>query len=490
MRLRHLLALGLTALAALGCEDRTRTQRVPEQYLLVPGLPGAAAGTPEVLVDPTRANDAFKVNVPRQCDRYQQLSVREVDILFVVDSSGSMAPKQQRLQDSFLQFIEQLVTAEPPINFHIGVVSTDTDDTAARGNLREWKSSGADRSYIACAPKPDGTGSTCNTADPQASQTVQKDSARLAFETMSEVGISGSAQERGLLAAYYALTNPANIAADEVNGFIRPNAALYVVVVSDEDDASCNPLRQQEICTADPGCRCAPDNQLTSGTGFGSTDYFVRFFETYKGYGNGAQVAVAAIIATEGGASAGIPSQFNDPNQHVGCCIPRNGEPTCPTSGPNDGGYEVAYFGGRYATVAAETGGVAVSICQETFGEALSALGYAASGLRTDYRLTRGPRIGGSDGGATLIEAHVALPGAMSCRVDGNCDAAAPICRGGLCGNLETVSLDPGAAVSYQKCESTTFRNVVRFDPSAPPPALSTVQLCYDVDSEFETTCL
>lgn len=490
MRLRHSVALGLIALAAFGCEDRTRIQRVPEQYLLVPGTPGAAAGTPEVLIDDTRASDNFKINVPRQCDRFQQLSVREVDILFVVDSSGSMAPKQQRLQDSFLEFIEQLVAAEPPINFHIGVVSTDTDSETSRGKLREWKASGVDRSYIACTPNLDGSGSTCNTASPTDDQATQKASAQAAFQTMSDVGISGSAQERGLLATYYALTNPENLSSDGVEGFIRPNAALYIVVVSDEDDASCNPLRLQPICTADPGCRCAPDNQLTSGTGFGSTDYFVRFLETYKGYGNGGQVALAAIIATEGGLENGIPSQFSDPNQHVGCCIPRNGETTCPSGGTNDGGFEVAYFGERYARVASETGGVSVSICQETFGNALSALGYAASGLRTDYRLTRGPRIGGTDGGATLIEAHVALPGAMTCQVDGNCDPSTPVCRGGLCGNLQTVSLDPGAAVSYQKCESTTFRNVVRFDPAAPPPALSTVQICYDVDPEFETTCL
>lgn len=490
MRFHRSVIVSLIALAAFACEDRTRTQRVPEQYLLVPGTPSASEGPTKVLTDPTKASDNFKINVPRQCDRFQQLSVRQVDILFVVDSSGSMAPKQQRLQDSFLSFIEELVAAEPPIDFHIGVVSTDTDNEATRGVLRTWKSSGADRSYIACTPKTDGTGSICNTASPTDDQTTQKNTARNAFQTMSDVGISGSAQERGLLAAYYALQNPANLAADGTNGFIRPEASLYIVAVSDEDDASCNPLRQQEICTTDPGCRCAPDSQLESGTGFGSTSYFTRFFETYKGYGNEERVAFSAIIATEGGAGAGIPSQFSDPNQHVGCCIPRNGEPTCPTGGPNDGGYEVAYFGGRYAAVAANTGGVSVSICDENFAGALAALGYAASGLRTDYRLTRGPVTTAGDGGVGNIEAHVALTGSMSCQVDANCALPGETCRGGLCGTITQVALDPGASVSYQRCESTTFRNVVRFDPSSPPPALSTVQICYDVDPEFETTCL
>ncbi len=74
----------------------------------------------------------LSVNVPRQCDTYTQLSVRKVDILWVVDSSGSMEPKQQRLAANFQGFINQLVAANPPIDFHIAVTTTDTDDSARR----------------------------------------------------------------------------------------------------------------------------------------------------------------------------------------------------------------------------------------------------------------------------------------------------------------------------------------------------------------------
>ncbi len=101
-------------------------------------------------------------------------------------------------------------------------------------------------------------------------------------------------------------------------------------------------------CTADPGCRCAPIRSLTGAGNWGWTEYFTRFFETYKGYGNADAVAVAAIVALDDEPDAGVPSQFGDPSQHVGCCRRARWRRRCPTTGTNDGGFEIAYFGSRY----------------------------------------------------------------------------------------------------------------------------------------------
>jgi hypothetical protein len=195
-------ALAVTALAFGGCQDRTRTRRVLEPFTVVPGTPTVDTKTPEVQVDGTQETGDFGVNVPRQCDVYRQLPVRQVDILWVVDSSGSMAPKQARLAANFQGFINQLVSANPPIDFHIAVTTTDTDDNATRGKLRPWSISGFSEDFISCAPTMAGA-VTCNTG-PDVMSAV------LAFGQMSQVGISGSAQERGLYAAYLALTNPNN----------------------------------------------------------------------------------------------------------------------------------------------------------------------------------------------------------------------------------------------------------------------------------------
>ncbi len=473
--------LCIAALAQSGCDDRTRTRRVLESYTVVPGTPQVDTGAPKVLTDDTRENDHFKVNVPRQCDRYQQLSVRKVDILWVVDSSGSMAPKQARLAANFQGFMNQLVSAKPPIDFHIGVVTTDTDDETSRGALREWNLGAKRGSYIACTPQPGG-GSTCNAGSGSTADAVT------AFQQMAVVGTSGSAHERGLLAAYLALNNPANLATSTADNFVRPDAALYVVVVSDEDDASCHPLSKQPICTADPGCRCAPDAVLAGAGAYGTSTYFTRFLETYKGYGNEDLVALAAIVALNGEADAGVPSQFGDPSAHVGCCTAKNGG-SCPSGGANDGGFEVAYFGSRYVKVAADTGGVAISICQDDFSGALASLGYAASGLRREFRLSRGPELKLDGGEAAGVELFLSAPNAANCQVDGNCPAG-QLCRSGRCAVRQSVSSLPVAnGARYVKCDASAFRNVVRFEGGSVPESLSAVEICYDVQADFSSSC-
>jgi hypothetical protein len=475
-----LLAVAAGAVALSACQDRQRTRRVVESFVVVPGTPSVDEKAPAVEQDAIRATDSFAVNVPRQCDVYTQLSVRKVDILWVVDSSGSMGPKQARLAANFQGFINQLVGAQPPIDFHIAVTTTDTDDPATRGRLRRWSAGAASDDFISCAPNQAGQ-VTCNTGGSTATAVT-------AFNQMSQVGITGSPQERGLFAAYLALTNPINVSTDAVVRFVRPEAALYVVLVSDEDDASCTPLTRQPVCTADPGCRCANDQILTAAGNWGSTEYFVRFFETFKGYGNGEAVAVAAITAVD--PDSGVPSQFGDPSPHVGCCRNRvQPDAGCPAGGANDGGYEISYFGGRYVQVAAQTGGVAVDICQDDFSGALASLGFSASGLRREFRLTRGPDVREMTGVARGMEAFVAAPTALMCQVDGNCPVN-EVCRNGRCARRVEIRTDgPANGAQYVRCDLAGLRNLVRFEGTSVPESLSTVEVCYDVLSNFQTSC-
>ncbi len=478
MRSATLVLISLVGLGLPGCKDGTTTRRVQEPFTVVPGTPTVDSKSPQVLTDDAGSTDAFAVNVPRQCDVYQQVSVRQVDILWVVDSSGSMAPKQARLAANFQGFINQLVSANPPIDFHIAVTTTDTDDPAARGTLRRWQLLGNQEDYISCQPQTTG-GVSCNTG-------ADVNSAVQAFQQMAAVGIGGSAQERGLYAAYLALTNPINLSNPNVERFIRQDAALYVVVVSDEDDASCSPMGRQAVCTADPGCHCAPDNTLAGTGAWGSTAYFTRFLETYKGFGNADSVALAAIVAVE--PDAGVPSQFGDPSPHVGCCRSVDGG-ACPSSGTNDGGFEIAYFGSRYVQVAAATGGVTVNICQDSFQAALKSLGYAASGLRTEFRLTRGPDLHLQGTQARGLATYVTAPAAMNCTVDGNCTGA-QVCRNQRCASKIDVSTQSATnGIYYVKCDQAGLRNMVRFDGTSVPAPLSTVEICYEVLPSFQNTC-
>jgi hypothetical protein len=454
-KMRPSLFIALCCLAAVACDDRTRTRRVIEPYTIVPGTPGVDDKTPAVLFDDAGYTDNFAINVPRQCDLYRQLSVRKVDILWVVDSSGSMAPKQARLASNFNNFVDQLVNANPPIDFHIAVISTDTDDTLTRGELRAWTLNGFTGNYIACAPVMTG-GVLCNTQATAGDAGAA--SAVIAFDQLGRVGTNGSAQERGLYAAYLALTNPVNISG-ATEKFVRPDAALYVVFVSDEDDSSCQPLTRQPVCTADPGCRCANDTSLMGAGNWGSTSYFTRFFETYTGYGT--------QPCTKVGPDGGIALN----------------------AGVADSGVEVAYYGGRYLQVANDTGGVGVDICQSNFSSALSALGYQASGLRKEFRLSRGPDIRNMGGVAQGFDLYESAPNAPSCRVDGNCPSG-QTCRAQRCATKLPVNLAPTAnAAQYVKCDGLVSRNVVRFDGNAVPDSLATIEICYDVKPDFQSTC-
>jgi hypothetical protein len=94
------------------------------------------------------------VSAPHTEERREiDLSTHELDILFVIDNSGSMGDKQDSLAENFRRFIEvleQTVDVQAPDgvslpSVHIGVVSSDVGagslcDTNDDGQLRTCRS--------------------------------------------------------------------------------------------------------------------------------------------------------------------------------------------------------------------------------------------------------------------------------------------------------------------------------------------------------------
>lgn len=98
--------------------------------LVAPPTPPPPPPPPEVYV----ANQAV-------AEPSQNSFTPKLDILFVIDDSGSMAPHQQRLAANIARFVESF-SVEDFIDFHIGVVSTW--DSVRYGSLvPEFNSSGA-----------------------------------------------------------------------------------------------------------------------------------------------------------------------------------------------------------------------------------------------------------------------------------------------------------------------------------------------------------
>ena len=127
-----------------------------------------------------------------------------IDVLLVIDDSCSMENDQKELANNFASFIPAFLAAN--VSFHVGVVTTDMAKPTRLGKL---------------------------VAPPLTPQTPLLETT---FQKMVQVGAQGSAIEKGIAAAYAALSEP--LISNENKGFLRPEANLAVVFLTDEDDQS------------------------------------------------------------------------------------------------------------------------------------------------------------------------------------------------------------------------------------------------------------
>jgi hypothetical protein len=207
---------------------------------------------------------------------------RQLDILFVVDDSFSMDAEQRSLVDNFPRFMEVLEAIEGGLpDVHIGVISTDV---GTGGSSPHCDAQGDDGGLhgspgASCQVSPPGGNFIIDvTAEDGARERNYPDGQTLAdtFSCIAELGTSGCAFEQPLESMRRALDggNPGN------NGFLRENAYLAVVFITDEDDCSTadNELfsADQDVLDAEIGRRgsfrcwqhgvvCEPDEPLSEG---------------------------------------------------------------------------------------------------------------------------------------------------------------------------------------------------------------------------------
>lgn len=156
---------------------------------------------------------------------------KQVDVLFVMDDSGSMAEEQQSVVNSFSTFLQGF-TAER-IDYHIGIVATDSVNnqawwTAQNGAYRHFPNVGPG-SLLAYEGSPRFMDTS-----------LGRDETIREFRQNALLGTQGSGSETGLLTATLALGPTLNGASAWNAGFIRPDAMLSVVIVSDEDESMGN----------------------------------------------------------------------------------------------------------------------------------------------------------------------------------------------------------------------------------------------------------
>lgn len=157
------------------------------------------------------------------------------------------------------------------------------------------------------------------------------------FAEMVAQGVTGSGIEMGLEAAKLALSEP--LLSGDNAGFLREEANLSILVVSDEEDSSPESV---------------PD--------------YLNYFASLKGeaaYRDHALMNVSAVVGDS-------PPDFS-------------GEPSCSSSN----GY--AEYGSRYVYAASQTAGLLDSICDEDFSPIVEQLGLTLSGLAAEFALSRVP---------------------------------------------------------------------------------------------------
>ncbi len=254
-------------------------------------------------------------DVTHRIDTFRQLPAPKVDVLFVIDDSFSMGDDQERLRQELPQVIDIATTWAQ--EYHIGITTTDTlqvrgefvgfpryaDPTTdpsefARnllvGTAGYYIEKGLEAAYLALYDRSTQTGLACN--NNLAGQCPDD------ADGLGLICVAGSCSGRN-------------------SGFLREDAELVIIIVSDEEDSS----------------------PQTVG-------WYVDRFADLKTAGSGVGVVVHSVIVTPEGCLGG----FGTPGQ-------------------------------RYLQTSEALGGQVVSICEPDFGSAFARVAARTFGLKDRF---------------------------------------------------------------------------------------------------------
>jgi hypothetical protein len=249
-----------------GCIVVTRNRPADVELVYEPGNLGPdecdlvftsdASDDPELHVPLTGTGTADR----RQTDEFDQGSGQQVDVLFMIDNSGSMSEEQENLANNISDFIAGADQFQN--DFQLGVVNSESEGETA--------------GHLVSAPR----------IIRRSPQTEAQ------FQSSADVGIDSAQDERGLEAAHKALTDPnafdTGVACQNDGqcmapdtcvegscggynrGFLRDTAALEIIFLSDEEDQS-------------PG----------------TVNFYVDFFKSIKGFRNEARMHTHAIVGAD-----------------------------------------------------------------------------------------------------------------------------------------------------------------------------------------------
>ncbi len=160
-----------------------------------------------------KADDTFKQNA--------KVFSRKMDILWVIDNSGSMNIHQRNLANNFDSYIQPLL--DKNIDFNMAVATTEAFESMYTDV--EWYKDSVDHSLLRNGSHVEGESGVVimNNKTPNLNEVFRKNILQ---------GIRGNGDERALQSIRAVLSDERNI------NFRRPGSLLNIIIVTDEDDFS------------------------------------------------------------------------------------------------------------------------------------------------------------------------------------------------------------------------------------------------------------
>lgn len=132
---------------------------------------------------------------------------KKLDIVWIIDNSGSMSDEQAALGSNFSAFINEFI--DKNVDFKMAITTTDTSSSSKKGAMVS------------------GSDTKLTSAKAQANPNQFKSD----FKNLVKVGTNGSGNEKGLEASEGFMQKYGN-------SWVRSDAYLAVVIISDEEDQS------------------------------------------------------------------------------------------------------------------------------------------------------------------------------------------------------------------------------------------------------------
>ncbi|MCR9163797.1 MAG: vWA domain-containing protein [Nannocystaceae bacterium] len=192
------------------------------------GAPGSTATSSPADDDGGPPPIDFDLGIIPDVGEVEELGCQGIDFLFVIDNSGSMSAQQTQLLASFPGFIDAIETSLDNVDsYHVGVITSD----AYSGNAPGCQSIG---DLVTQTAGSQSSNSVCTPFSSGLRFATDEDDLQTAFPCIAQVGTTGSFIEEPVTATVAAL-DPVKAQPGACNeGFIREDAILVVVIVTDD----------------------------------------------------------------------------------------------------------------------------------------------------------------------------------------------------------------------------------------------------------------